>query len=151
MKDKLKKVTKTLAKEIATKFFGRAVNPVEDIGVGHLFKCGAIKIEVFPYFGGAGKDFRYPNEYPYGQVFVQGHCICDFKYVDGGIETENSLHNEYEELREALLDIQSLLEVAIDAEKINVKSDFLDRWIVKDKAKLLKIVKLANDMGDKYL
>ncbi len=73
MKNQLKKVSKSLAKEIAVKFFGRAVKIVEDVdptrrrvfyGDGYIFKSGAVMIDIFPYFGGAGKDFEYPNEYP---------------------------------------------------------------------------------------
>lgn len=150
----MKKVTKKLAKEIATKFFGRNVKLVEDIGPtkqrvfysdGYLFECGAVQLNVFPCFGGKGKGFDYPNEYPYGQVFVQNCCICGLKYVDGEFETENCIHNEYEELRNALFTIHGLLGDALDESKININFDWDDRWIVKDKSKLLKALKVLKD------
>lgn len=155
-----KKVTKTLAKEIAAKFFGKAVKPVEDIDPtkrrvfyddGYIFKSGAVMLTIFPYYGGEGKDFNYPNEYPFGHIDVNNECFGFLKYVDGEIETENSLYNEYEELRDALLYIQGLLGDAVDESKINVNFDWDDRWIVKDKAKLLKILKLVKEVGDKYV
>lgn len=159
MKDTKKKVTKALAKEIAAKFFGRTVKLVEDVNPtkrrvfyndGYVFESGAVLLTIFPYYNGAGKDFEYPNEYPYGQVFVQNCCICGLKYVDGTLETENCLKNEHEELRDTLRNISGLLEDAIDESKIVNNSDFLDRWIVKDKAKLLKILKLSKAIEDKY-
>lgn len=155
----MKKVTKALAKEIAAKFFGRTVKLVEDVnptkhhvfyGDGYVFESGAVLLTIFPYYGGDGKDFEYPNEYPYGQVFVQNCCICSVKYVDGTVETENSLHNEYEELRDTLRAISGLLEDAIDEGKIFLSFNTEDRWIVKDKAKLLKILKLSKAIEDKY-
>ena len=66
----MKKVTKKLAKEIATKFFGKAVKLVEDIDPtkrrviyndGYLFENGAVQLNVFPCFGGKGKGFDYPK------------------------------------------------------------------------------------------
>lgn len=159
MKDTKKKVTKALAREIAAKFFGRTVKLVEDVDPtkrrvfysdGYIFKSGAVMLDIFPYYSGAGKDFEYPNEYPYGQIVVQGCCIGDFKYVDGEFETENILHNEYEELRDTLRDISGLLEDTIDENKIDKNSDFLDKWIVKDKTKLLRILKLSKAIEDKY-
>ena len=63
----MKKVTKKLAKEIATKFFGKAVKLVEDIDPtkqrvfyndGYLFENGAVQLNVFPCFGGKGKGFE---------------------------------------------------------------------------------------------
>ncbi len=155
----MKKVTKTLAKEIAAKFFGRTVKLAEDVNPtkhrvfyndGYVFVNGAVLLTIFPYYGGTGKDFEYPNEYPYGQVFVQNCCICGLKYVDGTFETENSLHTQYEECRDALRAISGWLEDAIDEEKIHLSFNSEDRWIVKDKAKLLKIIKLSKEIEDKY-
>ena len=157
MKDTKKKVTKALAKEIAAKFFGKTVKLDEDVdpttrrvfhGDGYIFKSGAVMLDIFPYFGGAGKDFEYPNEYPYGQIFVQNCCIGDFKYVDGEFETENSLHNEYEELRDALRDISGLLEDAIDETQINY-SYALN--VIKNVKKLLEILAISKRIEEKYL
>lgn len=159
MKDTKKKVTKALAKEIAAKFFGKTVKLVEDVNPtkrrvfyndGYVFVSGAVLLDIFPYYGGEGKDFEYPNAYPYGQVFVQNCCICSLKYVDGTFETENSLYSQYEEVRDALCNISGWLEDAIEESKIDINSDFTDRWIVKDKAKLLKILKLSKAIEDKY-
>lgn len=91
----MKKVTKKLAKEIATKFFGKAVKLVEDIDPtkqrvfyndGYLFENGAVQLNVFPCFGGKGKGFEYPNEYPCGQVLVNRVVTCHLRYVDGEFE-----------------------------------------------------------------
>lgn len=150
----MKKVTKKLAKEIATKFFGRAVKLVEDIeptkqrviyNDGYLFENGAVHLNVFPCFGGKGKGFDYPNEYPCGQVLVNSVVMCYLKYVDGELETENYIHNEYEELRNALFTVHGLLVDAIDESKININFDWDDKWIVKDKSKLLKALKALKD------
>ncbi len=59
--------------------------------------------------------------------------------------------NEHEELRDTLRDISGLLEDAIYESKINTTFDWDDKWIVKDKAKLLKILKLSKAIEDKYL
>lgn len=160
MKDTRKKVTKTLAKEIAAKFFGRSVKLVEDVhpekrrifyGEGYVFDDGLVRLVVFPYFGGQSKDFGYPNnKYPYGQVFIDNECTRIIQYVDGKFETENCIYNENEELRNALFTIRGLLEEAIDEKKIVFGSDWGDKWIVKDKAKLLNILKIVKDM-EEYL
>lgn len=160
MKDTRKKVTKALAKEIAAKFFGRTVKLVEDVdptrrrvfyGDGYVFDDGLVRLVVFPYFGGKSEDFGYPNnKYPYGQVFINNDCSRVLQYVDGKFETENCIWNEYEELRNALFTIRGLLEEAIDEKKINTGFALDDKWIVKDKAKLLQILKIVNDM-EEYL
>lgn len=150
----MKKVTKKLAKEIATKFFGKAVKLVEDIDPtkqrvfyndGYLFENGVVQLNVFPCFGGKGKGFEYPNEYPCGQVLVNRVVTCHLRYVDGEFETENCIHNEYEELRNVLFTIHGLIGDAIDEEKIDTTFDWNDRWIVKDKSKLLKALKALKD------
>ena len=150
----MKKVTKKLAKEIATKFFGRPVKLVEDIDPtkqrvfyndDYLFENGVVQLNVFPTYGGKGKGFDYPNEYPCGQVIVNRVVTCCLKYADGKIETENCIHNEYEELRNALFTIHGLLGDAIDESKINISFDWDDKWIVKDKSKLLKALKALKE------
>ena len=99
---------------------------------GYLFENGAVQLNVFPCFGGKGKGFDYPNEYPCGQVLVNRVVTCHLRYVD-------------EELRNALFTIHGLLEDAIDESKININFDWEDKWIVKDKSKLLKALKALKD------
>lgn len=156
MKNQLKKVSKSLAKEIAAKFFGRTVKLVVDVHPdkrrifyddGYVFDDGLVRLVVFPYFGGKNEVFGYPNnKYPYGQVFIANDCTRVFQYVEGKFETENCIWNEYEELRNALYTIRGLLEDAIDEKKINAMFASDDKWIVKDKAKLLNILKIVKDM-----
>lgn len=151
----MKKITKKLAKEIATKFFGRTVKLVEDIDPtkqrvfyndGYLFENGVVQLNLFPNYGGKGKGFDYPNEYPCGQVLVDRVVTCYLKYVDGEFETENCIHNEYEELRNALFTLSGLLDDAIDKEKIDLSFDWNDKWIIKDKSKLLKALEQLKDV-----
>lgn len=150
----MKKVTKKLAKEIATKFFGRNMQLVEDVdeqqqhgfyGEGYIFESGAVQLNVFPYFDGAGKDFNYPNKYPFAQIIIDHWVTHSIKYIDGQFETENSLVNDYDELRNEFFTLKGYLEDAIDESKIDANSDFLDKHIVKDKAKLLTALKILKD------
>lgn len=150
----MKKVTKKLAKEIATKFFGRNVQLVEGIdeqqqrgfyGEGYLFESGAVQLNVFPYYEGSGKDFNYPNKYPFAQIIIDHSVTHSAKYIDGQFETENGLANDYDELRNEFFTLKGYLEDAINESKIDANSDFLDRYIVKDKSKLLKAFKILKD------
>jgi len=136
MKDKLKKVTKALAKEIAAKFFGRTVKLVEGTDE-YLFESGKVKLYVFPYFAIAGNA--------YANVIINGSVECNLIYDNGEIETENVLINESIELKNDLFTLKGYLEDAIDESKIDVNSNFLDKHIVKDKAKLLTALKILKD------
>lgn len=146
MKNKKKKVTKALAKQIAAQFFGRKVKLVEDIDPdkrrifyddGYIFENGEVMLSVFPYFGGEGKE-----ECPVAHVFINHSCAGSLSYVDGKFDFELSLHNDCEELSDALYELKGLLEEAIDENKINPNFDWDDRWIVKDKSKLLKALQV---------
>lgn len=153
MKNKKKKVTKSLAKEIAAKFFGRTVKSVEDVDPekrrifyndGYIFENGEVMLNVFPYFGGEGKD-----ECPVAQVFINHDCAGRLKYIDGVFEYENALHNEYEELQNILYTLKGLIDDAVDEGHIHLNFDTDDRWIIKDKSKLLKalqVLKKAEDL-----
>lgn len=167
MKDTKKKVTKALAREIAAKFFGRTAKSVEEVNPGvayefddgaevvsigdmYIFDNGLVRLCVSLYFGGQSEDVGYTNKYPYGFVCINHICTCIFQYVDGEFEVENSLVNEYEELWDSLCTIRGLLEKAIDEKKINTEFTSDDKWIIKDKAKLLQVLEMVKDIEEHW-
>lgn len=161
MKNQLKKVTKTLAKEIAAKFFGRTVKLVEDVdptrrrvfyGDGYVFDDGLVRLVVFPYFGGQSEGFVYPNnKYPYGQVCINSDCTSEFLYIDGKFETQNILTEEHDAFKNALNHICEFFEDAIDETKLNTGFASDDKYIVKNKAILSQILTILKVVEKKYL